>query len=50
VFEKYVVAEYGDLKCKLCGEDIPINESIVALECNEGYCGRCGYKIEKDRS
>ncbi|WP_338793212.1 hypothetical protein [Bernardetia sp. MNP-M8] len=42
-----VMKEYGQKDCEKCGNDIPWNELIAAID-NGGYCNFCEHQNEQD--
>jgi hypothetical protein len=47
VFQRFVLGNYANLRCRFCDNDIPLNEAIFCLEDNEGYCGSCANVLSK---
>ncbi|MDA1049701.1 MAG: hypothetical protein O3C40_04365 [Planctomycetota bacterium] len=47
VFKKYVVDEWLNQKCQ-CGNHSVEGDELIGLWVNDGYCGRCADRMEKD--
>lgn len=47
VFKKYVVDEWLNKKCQ-CGNHSVEGHELIGLWANDGYCGRCADRMEKD--
>ena len=45
LFEEHVIGEYGDRFCRVCGEPIPLDEAIQAVDFFLGCCSSCAAEI-----
>ena len=42
-----IVQRYADVRCKICGEEIPINE-VIDIDDNDGLCSYHKHQMDKD--
>jgi hypothetical protein len=47
IFKRDVIDAYPAI-CRLCQDEIPWDELFVAQTANDGYCGRCAYRLAKE--
>ena len=42
-----IVERFADVRCKICGEEIPINE-VLDIDENDGLCSYHKHQMDKD--